>query len=245
VLAEEEANIVDVSHERMSLALNPKRAALGLDVECRDAEKVLATLRKHALYVTARVVARDSNLGGDGRRLCLVGGQEEARQPDIRETPEVLEDGEHRALRQRAQFDLDNLNSGIPAGSDRERHCVMIADDFEDSAEDQGAFLGLDDELCHVRAVDLGEFGRLGKGYQWSIVLLDHVPPCCEVRATDQAHALDYMTQQVGMSGALGEFLYSANSGHNVGIVILLWDSNHFTRKNSGHYPGHPHMEND
>jgi len=59
-LAEEGANIVDASHERMSLALNPKRAALDLVVECRDAEhgeKVLAALRKNGFDVTARAVA--------------------------------------------------------------------------------------------------------------------------------------------------------------------------------------------
>lgn len=53
-------HIVDVSHERMSLALNPKRAALDLVVECRDAEhgeKVLAALRKNGFDVTARAVA--------------------------------------------------------------------------------------------------------------------------------------------------------------------------------------------
>lgn len=59
-LAEEGANIVDVSHERMSLALNPKRAALDLVVELRDAEHgetVLAALRRHGFDVTARAVA--------------------------------------------------------------------------------------------------------------------------------------------------------------------------------------------
>ena len=47
-LAEEGAITVDVSHERMSLALNPKRAALDLVVELRDpehGEKVSAVLR--------------------------------------------------------------------------------------------------------------------------------------------------------------------------------------------------------
>lgn len=58
-LAEEGANIVDVAHERMSLALNPKRAALDLVVELKDAthgETVLAALRKRGFDAVARAV---------------------------------------------------------------------------------------------------------------------------------------------------------------------------------------------
>lgn len=58
-LADEGANIVDVAHERMSLALNPKRAALDLVVELQDAahgERVLAALRERGFDATARVI---------------------------------------------------------------------------------------------------------------------------------------------------------------------------------------------
>ncbi|ALJ14691.1 threonine ammonia-lyase [Sphingopyxis macrogoltabida] len=60
VLAEEGANIVDVAHERMSLALNPKRAALDLVVELQDCdhgERVLAALRQRGFDAVARSVA--------------------------------------------------------------------------------------------------------------------------------------------------------------------------------------------
>lgn len=59
VLAEEGANIVDVSHERMSLALNPKRAALDLVVELQDAEhgtRVLAALGAKGFDAAARAI---------------------------------------------------------------------------------------------------------------------------------------------------------------------------------------------
>lgn len=58
-LADEGANIVDVAHERMSLALNPKRAALDLVVELKDAahgEKVLSALRERGFDAEARAI---------------------------------------------------------------------------------------------------------------------------------------------------------------------------------------------
>lgn len=144
-----------------------------------------------------------SDLCGDGGRLCLIGRQEEAGEPDVREAPQVLENDECRALRECAQFHFDDLDARVTAGGDREGEGAMLADDFEHAGEDQRALLGLDDKLCHVRAVDLGKFGSVGKGYRRSIVLLDHVSPCSDLGATDQARSLDYRTQQAGMSGAL------------------------------------------
>lgn len=60
LLAAEGANIVDVAHERMSLALNPKRAALDLVVELQDAEhggRVLAALRDNGFEASASKAA--------------------------------------------------------------------------------------------------------------------------------------------------------------------------------------------
>ncbi|SEH13010.1 threonine dehydratase [Sphingopyxis sp. YR583] len=59
VLAEEGANIVEVAHERMSLALNPKRAALDLVVELQDGEhgdRVLGALRERGFDAAARAI---------------------------------------------------------------------------------------------------------------------------------------------------------------------------------------------
>lgn len=43
----------------------------------------------------------------------------------------------------------------------------------------QRAFLGLDDELRHVRAIDLRKLGRVGERNRRSTVVLEHGPPCC------------------------------------------------------------------
>jgi len=59
ILAEAGANIVDLSHERMSLALNPKRAALDLVVELQDAghgSAVLEALRANGFEASARAI---------------------------------------------------------------------------------------------------------------------------------------------------------------------------------------------
>ena len=60
VVASEGANIVDVSHERMSLALGPKRATLELVVECLDAphgQKVVIALHNRGFDATVRSFA--------------------------------------------------------------------------------------------------------------------------------------------------------------------------------------------
>ncbi|KTE04342.1 threonine dehydratase [Sphingopyxis sp. H038] len=59
LLAGEGANIVDVAHERMSLALNPKRAALDLVVELQDSghgTRVIEALRSAGFEASARAI---------------------------------------------------------------------------------------------------------------------------------------------------------------------------------------------
>jgi len=59
LLAAEGANIIDLAHERMSLSLNPKRAALDLVVELQDAGhgvRVLEALRGAGFEASARAI---------------------------------------------------------------------------------------------------------------------------------------------------------------------------------------------
>jgi threonine dehydratase len=59
VLAREGANIVDIAHDRLSLALNPKRATIDLVVEVQDrhhGEMLLAALPEAGFVVTLRSI---------------------------------------------------------------------------------------------------------------------------------------------------------------------------------------------
>lgn len=107
----------------------------------------------------------------------MVGGQQKSRGADVREAPDVLQDREGRALRQRDQFHLDDLGLRTSACRDGERQHLSLPNNFENAAENEFAELGLDNKLRHCRAIDLWKFGRRRKGDRRSVFVVGHMSP--------------------------------------------------------------------
>ncbi|WP_145923503.1 hypothetical protein [Sphingopyxis macrogoltabida] len=72
-----------------------------------------------------------------------------ARETNVREAADILQQGERWLLFGRADFHFDHLHPEVAFGRDREGKHIALADDFQDAIEDQWASLGFYDELGH------------------------------------------------------------------------------------------------